>query len=539
MKNQRTASIRRQIVSVNVLVVAVTILLAMAGSLFVTLDQNRVVLDRNLMNSAQMAARLDVVVSSLTARTPADALPAHMDGIVHNVNDIDTIAVADLASTLVYYPDHALIGQTYTGADQSRILAGEGAFTSKDTGNSGAERCAYAPVTDSDGTLLGFVMVGVYMRSVTAGIARTVLTFAVIALAAAALGVFLSVKLSDRIKHTLMDREPDDFLALFHEREDILEALEEGILAIDPDETVSYLNSTAAAMLSLDPKKAVGRPLHAVYPQSTLDRVLKKGAPEYNVPLRSLKSAYILSDRIPVLRDKQVVGAVAIFRNRTEVNKLAEDLTGVRHMVEAMRAYTHEFMNKLHVILGLIQIGEPEKAERYILDASQVQREAVGRIMEKIREPSVAALLVGKTSRCAELGVSLVLERSSSLSAEQTFLPVNAYVTILGNLIENAVDALGQTVRGEKQIRVSLVEEEARLLLCVEDTGPGMDRQVLERIFRLGFSTKGSGHGTGLALVAETVAAYQGSIRCESEPGVGSAFFITFTRREDEICIES
>ena len=104
------------------------------------------------------------------------------------------------------------------------------------------------------------------------------------------------------------------------------------------------------------------------------------------------------------MKNGALAGAVGIFRNRTEVARLADDLTGVRHMVDAMRAYTHEFMNKLHVILGLLQIGEPERAQQYIMDTTRTQQEAVSRIMNQIKEPSVAALLVGKTSRANELG---------------------------------------------------------------------------------------------------------------------------------------
>ena len=106
----------------------------------------------------------------------------------------------------------------------------------------------------------------------------------------------------------------------------------------------------------------MGKSLHTVYPRSTLDRVLRTGKPEYNVSMSSLKDVRVLSDRLPLYGDGRPTGAVGIFRNRTEVTRLADDLTGVRHMVDAMRAYTHEFMNKLHVILGLLQIGEPEKA---------------------------------------------------------------------------------------------------------------------------------------------------------------------------------
>lgn len=530
MKKLHTASIRTQIFFVNLLIVVVTVLLSMGGTLALTLYQERQVTDRNLMNSAQVVARVPMVAWALANETPTEDLWDFLDGSIAQISDIDVIAVADIDGTQLYYPDRQLIGRPYAGTVQARILAGEGAFTSNDTGVSGAERCAYAPVVGEDGNLLGFVMVGIYMRSISDKLWGTLGSFALVALTAAGLGGLLSAKLSDHIKKSLMGYEPAAFLDLFQQREDILEALEEGVMAIDSGSNIIYLNRAAANMLSLERESVVGRPLHQVYPHSTLDRVLRRKRPEYNVPMVSLAHTRILSDRMPIREGGRLVGAVAIFRNRTEVARLAEDLTGVRHMVEAMRAYTHEFMNKLHVILGLLQLGETEKAQAYIMDVTSIQQKAVGAIMNTVEDPSVAALLVGKTSRCAELGVRLILGPGSHLSADEIFLPTDAYVTILGNLIENALDALNQSARSPKEITVSLREETESLLICVEDTGPGMDSELVHSIFRPGFSTKGGERGTGLALVREVADAYQGEVRVESEPGVGTAFFLSFRR---------
>ena len=191
----------------------------------------------------------------------------------------------------------------------------------------------------------------------------------------------------------------------------------------------------------------------------------------------------------------RLVGAVGIFRNRTEVTRLADDLTGVRHMVDAMRAYTHEFMNKLHVILGLLQIGQTERAQQYIMDTTRIQQEAVSRIMHQIGEPSVAALLVGKTSRANELGIRLTLDRESRLTAENPCLPPEGCVTILGNLIENAIESLNQSRCGVKEVSVSIREEEGSLLLCVEDTGPGIPAALRRTLFQQGSHHQGPGPG--------------------------------------------
>ena len=164
-------------------------------------------------------------------------------------------------------------------------------------------------MTDEEGELLGFVSVGIGVRSVHQTVIDTVACFAILTFLAAGVGLLFSRHLSGAIKDSLMGYEPDVFRKLFHQREDILEALEEGILAIDREGRIIFLNAAAAQMLSLAPEAAMGRPLHSVYPSSTLDRILRTGRPEYNVSMKSLKDVRVLADRLP-LYENGVTGAV-------------------------------------------------------------------------------------------------------------------------------------------------------------------------------------------------------------------------------------
>lgn len=539
------SSLRAQLLWLNVIIVSCSIALSLAGTLYLTLRSERRALDNSLLNSASILSRVPLVAEVLDGSSSREELAAFLNDTTSHVSDIDLILVADTENRIYYAPDSVFLGTHYTGTAQNAVLTGASPYTSNETGPMGSDHSAYAAVRDDSGALLGFVVVGVYVRSMAVLTFQTILRFAGIGLLSAALGSLLANQLSRRIKASLMGYEPDAFARRFHQREDILDALEEGVLAIDREETIIFLNTAAAQMLSLDEEGVVGKSLHTVYPRSTLDRVLRTGKPEYNVSMSSLKDVRVLSDRLPLYEDGRLTGAVGIFRNRTEVTRLADDLTGVRHMVDAMRAYTHEFMNKLHVILGLLQIGEPEKAQQYIMDTKRTQQEAVSRIMHQIGEPSVAALLVGKTSRAGELGIRLTLDRESFLPEGSPWLPPDAYVTILGNLIENAIEGLNQSPRDSKEITVSIRESEASLLLCVEDTGPGIPAEIQSHLFERGRSTKGRGRGTGLSLVQEVVSAYHGEIRVESESGIGTSFFITFRRddpaapEEESDCIKS
>ena len=530
MRIQTKPSIRTQLVHLSFVIVVVSIALSLAGTLYFVLRSEQASLDGNLLNSASILSQVPLLQDALQGELPLDELADYLDDTIRQTSDIDLILVGDTDSILFYVPDRTLIGTPYSGTAQERVLAGGGPYTYNETGPMGSDHSAYAPIRDGAGNVIGFIIVGVYFRSMAQVALRTALRLIAVGLVAAVLGSLLAQRLSRSIKESLLGYEPDAFARRFHQREDILDALEEGILAIDGDQTIIFLNTSAAEMLSLDRREVLGRPLHQAYPNSTLDRILRTGQPEYNVSMSSLKEIRVLADRLPLYDDGKLAGAVSIFRNRTELTRMADDLTGVRHMVDAMRAYTHEFLNKLHVILGLLQIGEPEKAQQYIMDTSQTHREAVGRIMSQIHQPSVAALLVGKTSRANELGIRLVLDRESSLRENSPWLPPDAYVTILGNLIENAIEILNQSRSSTKEISVSIRESEESLLLCVEDTGPGIPPALRQTMFQRGATSKGRGRGTGLALVQEIAEAYHGEIRVESESGVGTSFFLSFGR---------
>ena len=532
MYTQARTSIRAQLMRLSLIIVAVSIALSLSGTMYLALRGEQEALDSNLLNSASILSQVPLVRQALQGELPADQLADYLDATTEQTSDIDLILVGDIHSTLLYVPDRALIGTTYSGTAQTGVLSGSSPYTSNETGPMGSDHSAYAPVRDEQGNVIGFVIVGVYFRSMALVAVGTVTRMLLVGLAAAVLGSLLALRLSRRIKQSLLGYEPDVFARQFHQREDILDALEEGILAIDGEKTVIFLNASAAEMLSLDRRAILGRPLHEVYPRSTLDRVLETGQAEYNVSMTSLRDIRVLSDRLPLYENGRLAGAVSIFRNRTELTRMADNLTGVSHRVEAMRAYTHEFMNKLHVILGLLQIGEPEKAQQYIMDTTQTQQVAVSRIMNQIHQPSVAALLVGKTSRANELGIRLRLDRESNLSEESPWLPPDAYVTVLGNLIENAIEVLNQSRGSTKEISVSIRESGESLLLCVEDTGPGIPAALRRTLFQRGISTKGRERGTGLALVQEVVEAYHGEIRVESESGVGTSFFLSFCRGE-------
>lgn len=535
-RKQTGQTVYQQIRRVSVLGILTAMILATGAGQWISLTQESAARDRTLTAAVQSMS--DAL--ALSAEEDWEQAAAYIEQTTRGISGIDLFAVYDVeGNPQVFYDAEADgAGGSIAPLDgalmESLITSGKPLFDDAQAPE-GADHCAYIAVIEPGGEVRGYVMAGLYLRSIHQTVIRTLAVYILIGAAALGIGTLLSIQLARRIKSDLLGYEPDAFRDLFLRRMELLDALDEGMLAIDKEKHIIYINRAAAEMLSFDKAAVLGKPLAEVYPQSTIPRVMRTGRAEYNVGLESLKHVRILSDRMPVRRDGKIVGAVAIFRNRTEVANLAKELTGVQHIVEAMRAYTHEFMNKLHVILGLLQLGEAQQAEEYVLQLTQTRALSVGMISERIAEPSVAALLIGKGCRAAELGVRMTLNPESHLSADALYLPTSGLITILGNLIGNALEAFSNAPSGGlHQVDVTIRESDRGLILSVDDNGPGMSADLREHIFERGITTKGSGHGTGLFLVKSVVDAYNGEIRVESTPGVGSSFIVTFRRLDGE-----
>ena len=212
---------------------------------------------------------------------------------------------------------------------------------------------------------------------------------------------------------------------------------------------------------------------------------------------------------------------------KKEFLAFTEDFEGTKFLVDSMRANNHDFTNKLHVILGLIQIGQYDKAVSYIQNISIIQRETISKVMNSIENPSFAALIVGKIARSSECNVKFILNEGSRLKNEDISIPSEALVTITGNLIDNALDSMNKdTSKNEKELSLGIYTRPGELLIIVKDTGTGIPEEIKEKIFENGFSTKGAGRGIGLYHTKQLVSSLGGTITVESQVGTGTCFMV-------------
>jgi two-component system CitB family sensor kinase len=225
----------------------------------------------------------------------------------------------------------------------------------------------------------------------------------------------------------------------------------------------------------------------------------------------------LVTGQRPAERDGRRLATVTTLRDRTELEGLVRELATVRGLADALRAQAHESANELHTVVGLVELGRYDDAVAFATRRIGVTQDEVDLVQQRVGDPALAALLLAKAASCRERGVHLALDGASDLPAG--VLPPEDLVTIVGNLIDNALDALAE--RGGR-IDVRLVEAGGRVAIEVRDDGPGIAPGALEHIFEPGWSTKSShtrSRGLGLALVSATAARLGGRVHARNDAG--------------------
>ena len=510
------------------------ILISLSVTLYYSMNRQTKELDSTITSMAAVVADMPMVVSALEEDRDVEELTSYLDMVLEVTSGLDIITICDTDSIRIYHPEKSRIGKTFSGGDEGPILRGEAPYITEGMGTLGHQRRAFRAVTDSEGTIIGFVMASVLTESIRQMRNQILLIYGILGALLLGLGFVLARHNMNYLKRLLMGYQPEEFITKYVERSEVLDALDEGIFAVNPKGEVILMNQSGRTMLGLDEDaKVEGEYLKDIYPKTRLLETMKSGQPEYNVSM-VLNGNHIVSNRIPIWENHRIAGAISIFRDRTEVMKMAEELTGARDMLDTLRAFNHEFMNKLHVILGYLQLGDTDTAIEYISNTTLVSSQAVKDVSMQIHVSHLSALIIGKMMRASELGIHLILKNGSQCAKENLMFPVDVYVTIVGNLLENAIEELNSRAYQVKDVELGIYCEYDCTVITCEDTGGGIPEDVRENIFRRGISTKGEGRGTGLPLVKELADRYHGEITIETEPGEGTCITVSFMRPEEE-----
>ncbi|WP_248730039.1 MULTISPECIES: ATP-binding protein [Halomonadaceae] len=510
------------------LLVAVMIVLSLGLALWLFAAQQRSVLEQaeatRVTDLARVVSGMSEVRAVLASDMPksSDAqsvLQRDIDGL-RRVLEVDFIVVMTPVAQRLTHPEPRLIGQRFQGDDEGPALAGSH-YASRSQGSLGTSIRGFAPVVGEQGEVIGAVSVGVTLASLLPSLEqhrRQLWLGIAILMLAAALGAGW---LARYIKRVLLGLEPHQIARLVEERQAMLASVHEGILAVDREGRITLANEAARALFARAGlgEPPLGTPLTDYIPHAGLPKVLTDLRPVLDGELL-INGQVLLVNRVPIRHLGEVIGAVATLRDKSEVARLAEELTGVKRYAEALRASTHDFKNKLHVITGLAKLGDLASLRRYLRELADDRLASSSALGDEFHDPVLAGFLLGKRSEARERGIELTISAASPLPGPADPALGHTLVTVIGNLLENAFEALVSSE--ERRVGLTLGLDEQLLTLEVQDTGPGIDEALQGQVFERGVSTKGDRRGLGLALVKERIAAHEGTLSLYSSPGRGT-----------------
>lgn len=483
-------------------------------------------IDETLQSVVHTLAESPVILRALEAGSCDPELVDFLDDLVENTTDLEIISIADRNSVRIYHVNHDRIGGTFVGGDQGRVLAGERYFSDA-TGTMGYQHRYFCPVYGGDGEILGFVMASTTQERISQLHSDISGTYLQLLLILTVCTLAFSAALAVYLQRTLRGARPEDLLRIYLTQNEILNSLDEGLVALDAAGRIRLVNQAAVETLGLREEELLYQQADSILLRDSGESLLNTQGEDLATNHSNLLVNSIVPDSSG-LWSRQVL----ILKDKSEAFRRAEQLSGTRHIVSALRANNHEYMNKLQVISGLLQMGRDREALEYIGMVSATHAQIITPVMQLIHNANVAALLLGKMNNMRELDIHMTLLANSSLPEHSRYLSTRELVKVIGNLMENAIEAVNAvTDDRERTIALQITEDAQGLLILISDSGVGIDPGAQSRIYDMGFSTKSEeGRGIGMSLIRDIVDRRGGSIEMDSEPGNGTTFTLIFNR---------
>ncbi|MCX4765513.1 sensor histidine kinase [Streptomyces sp. NBC_01275] len=481
---------------------------------------------------AQTTAAVPQIAEDLRTTAPTVDGPVQQEAErIRKASGAEYVVVMDLNGTRWSHTDPKQVGG-HVSTDPSQALAGKDVMEI-DNGTLGRSARGKVPLRDSDGTIVGAVSVGIEYNSVRARLIHAIPGLFAYAGGALAVGALAAWLISRRVQRQTRDLAFSDISALLAEREAMLHGIREGVVALDRAGRVRLLNDEAQRLLGIG-EEAVGRsPDEALGEGRTADVLAGRVTGTDLIAVRGHR--VLVVNRMPTDDD----GAVATLRDRTELEQLGRELDSTHGLIDALRAQDHEHANRMHTLLGLLELEMYDDAVDFVGEVVGDHRVTAEQVTEKIGDPLLAALLVGKATVAAERGVALWVSDRTRLP--DRLVDPRGLVTVVGNLVDNALDAVAGTPHARVEIELRAEGRTAVLRVC--DTGPGIPAEQRELVFTEGWSTKKppahGKRGIGLSLVRRLAERQGGSAAVGEATGGGAEFTVVLPEALAEPAPES
>lgn len=513
--------------------------LSLGITLYFDITRQRRDMDAIIKGTASYIASMPEVGAMLENGYPSPVAKQDIDSLCANIPDLSVVVICDVNGLRFYHTDRLKSGETFVDGDEALILQGAAPYITTGYGTKGPQRRAFHAVRGRGGEITGFVMASVFTARISARHRDILLVHIAIFVLMMLVSIPLTHAFIRFLRKSLMGYNPHELLNMYIRQDEVMNSIEEGLIATDTEGVILFSNLVARKLFSErdgDDAPLMGRQLKELYPGTAFYDVINSGKAVHRRPC-AIAGRTVLINEVPIQGKgkKTIQGMLTIIADRTDMLALSDELSGARNMLDTLRAFNHEFLNKLHVILGYLQTGEIEQAIQFIINSSLVSSQSIRETADRIRASRICALIIGKMMHAAELGIRLTLAHDSSCIESELIPTQYALITVIGNLLENAIEELNSPKNNDKDLREITLgiycRPDCNIITC-EDTGGGIKEELIPRIFEKGVSSKGENRGTGLFLIKQVTEEFGGHIAVETEPGEGACFTLTFTRKE-------
>ncbi len=512
------------------LILALLLFVAVVGGIF-SLSQIAKILEKQIGSRALNVSQAIALIPSIRQDLEKGDLEHSRIQVIAETIRRETgaqfVVVGDRQGKRYSHPVQERIGQQMVGGDNYQALEKGQSYISKATGTMGLSIRGKVPVFNSNRDVIGVVSVGYLMENINTTINQyrmkvfSVLTMVIL------FGIAITIKITNDLKNAIFGLEPEQIATLLQERTATLEAIREGIMAINGDGCITTINHAAFHTLEIDPDSdVIGKHVKEVFPETRMLDVLETGKSQLDKILNH-NDKDIIINRIPIVIGDKVTGVVSSFRDKSEIDILAKKLSQVQKYSEMLRTQTHEYSNKLHTISGLIQIGANQEAIELIGSETSGYQNLINSLMTIVSDPVIAGTILGKYNKAKELKIKMIVDPDSSMGDIPKTINRENLVTIIGNILDNGFEAVINQEPGKREIRLSMTDLGNDLIFEFDDSGKGLHPDLWQKIFVKGYSTKEQeGHGVGLYLVEKTVLRMGGNINVGPSDLGGTAFTV-------------
>ena len=482
---------------------------------------------------ANATAAMPDVFELITKGDPRHELPAIAESI-RKKTDATYVVIADKNGIRYTHPNPALIGLRLDGPLPA--LQGKSS-TSTNEGSLGRSANGKTPIVGPDNRIVGMVSAGILQSKFAADNTYLRHAFLFFGIGFILLGILLAEVLSRRLKGQKIASELERVTSKYREHDAMLHAIKEGVITLTPQGKITLINDEALRLLNLQ-ESVLGKQVQEVLPEGRLRDLLLGQIPQGDDELVLNENFSLRVNRRSVRQMGRDMGAVVTLRDRTEHIGLLRELDSVRNLTDALRAQQHEYSNRMHTLYGLLELRRYEEASEYLGEISAVDADLAETLHDHTANPTMTALLIAKVSIARERGVNLSI--NAEVPMNDFAIDQNALITIVGNLLDNAIDAATGTKDAQVEISVTSLGQNKKLIR-VHDSGRGLPEPNPEIIFEDGYSTKpprsGGHRGIGLAIVQRLVKQADGDITFFSQNGATFIVELPTTSKLSEMVV--